>query len=794
MIRSYAEFVVKFRWLFLIAMLVVVALSGMGAKNLFFNNDYRIFFNKDDRRLQAFETLQNTYTKNDNVIMVFAPKNGKVFSQETLTAVEDVTKRAWETIPYSMRVDSLSNYQHSQSIEDDMSVADLYEDASSLSDADLSKIKGVALAEPLLVHRLISEKAHVTAINVTMEFPKKIMVKGADGVEVEQLADPTKQVTEVVASVRALKAHVNKTYPGIDVYLSGIVMMNNAFGEATIYDMSHLLPMALLLILVTVFFLLRSVSGTITTLVVIIVSVSSAFGLAGWLGIELSSPVMSAPVIIMTLAVADCVHILSSWVSEMRKGKDKYAAMRESLRVNFMPVFLTSVTTAIGFLSLNSSDAPPFRDLGNVAAMGVMAAFFFSLFLLPAIATILPSRIKQSETRTLKAMSVFAEWVLSNQKALMYGMGAVAIVLVSLIPRNELNDVFVHYFDKRIEFRTDTDFISENLTGIYNVEYSIETKNSGDVSDPEVLANIKKYSDWMLTQPEVIHVNTITDTFTRLNKNMHGDDQSWNKLPDSRELAAQYLLLYEMSLPFGLDLNNQVDIDKKSTRLTVTLKTLSTQEVLAVEERFDKWMAENIPELKAVGVSPTIMFAHIGMKNIISMLTGTTVALVLISLILVFALGSWRYGLLSLIPNLIPAGMSFGIWALIDGEIGMALSVVTAMTLGIVVDDTIHFLSKYLRARREQGLDAEDAVRYAFSTVGVALWVTSVALVAGFLVLSTSSFKLNSSMGLLTAIVIAVALIVDFLLLPPLLIKWDKWLSKGSSAKISKAQAELSNA
>ena len=786
MIKQYAEGVVKFRWIYLIASLLFIVIAGSGAKNLFFNNDYRVFFNENDPRLQAFESLQNTYTKNDNVLMVLAPADGEVFTQKTLSAIEDITKRAWQT-PYSMRVDSLSNFQHSTSIEDDMSVGDLYEDANSLSGEDLLKLKSITLNEPLLLHRLISEKAHVTAINMTMEFPKSV----TDENGTVKPADPTKQVTEVVTSIRQLKDYAEKTYPEIKVYLSGIVMMNNAFGEATIYDMSHLLPVAILLILATVFFLLRSVSGTITTFIVILSSVVTAFGLAGWMGIELSSPVMSAPIIIMTLAVADCVHILSTWITEMRSGKDKKTAMRESLRVNFMPVFLTSLTTAIGFLSLNTSDAPPFGDLGNVAAMGVVAAFFYSIFLLPALATILPVRVKQKDTHTLKIMSLFAEWVIRNQKALLIGMGTLAVVLVALIPRNELNDVFVKYFDERIQFRTDTDFISNNLTGIYNVEYSIKTKDSGDISDPGVLAKIKKFTDWMETQPEVIHVNTITDTFTRLNKNMHGDDSNWYKLPDSRELAAQYLLLYEMSLPFGLDLNNQVDIDKKSTRITVTMKTLSTQQVLAVEERIDQWMTDNIPELKTTGASPTIMFAHIGMKNIISMLSGTTIALVLISLILVFALGSWRYGLLSLIPNLIPAGMAFGIWAIINGEIGLALSVVTAMTLGIVVDDTIHFLSKYLRARREKGFNAEDAVRYAFSTVGVALWVTSVALVAGFLVLATSSFKLNSGMGLLTAIVIALALIVDFLLLPPLLIKLDGWLSKGSKSKASVTLPEV---
>ena len=777
MIKQYAEYVIKYRWAFLILSLLIVIVSGMGANNLHFNNDYRIFFSPEDPRLQAFENLQNTYTKNDNVLMVLAPKDGKVFTPKTLAAIEDVTERAWQT-PYSIRVDSLSNFQHSESMEDDLSVGDLYENGKQLTAKEIKRIKGIALKEPLLVHRLISDKAHVTAVNMTMEFPKTI----PDGKGGQKAADPTKQVAEVVKSVRDLQRYIETTYPDIKVYLSGIVMMNNAFAEAGLYDMSHLLPLAILLILITVFLLLRSITGTFVTLLVLLFSVATAFGLAGWLGIELSTPVMSAPIIILTLAIADCVHILSTWITEMRHGKDKKRAMVESLRVNFMPVFLTSLTTAIGFLSLNTSDAPPFRDLGNIAAMGVVTAFIFAIFLLPALATILPVRVQQRETKTLRIMSTFADWVIRNQKWLLIGMGVLALVLIALIPRNQLNDVFVKYFDERIAFRTDTDFIVDNLTGVYFVDYSIDTKKSGNISNPDVLAKIKKFTDWLETQPEVIHVNTVTDTFTRLNKNMHGDDPAWNKLPGSRELAAQYLLLYEMSLPFGLDLNNQIDIDKKSTRVSVTLHTLSTQEVLDFERRVDQWMDQNIPDLKAVGASPTIMFAHIGMKNIISMLSGTTIALVLISLILFVALGSWRYGLLSLIPNLIPAGMAFGIWAIVDGEIGLALSVVTAMTLGIVVDDTIHFLSKYLRARREKGLNAEDAVRYAFSTVGIALWVTSVALVAGFLVLATSSFKLNSGMGLLTAIVIALALLVDFLLLPPLLIWLDKWLSKDARA------------
>jgi predicted RND superfamily exporter protein len=168
------------------------------------------------------------------------------------------------------------------------------------------------------------------------------------------------------------------------------------------------------------------------------------------------------------------------------------------------------------------------------------------------------------------------------------------------------------------------------------------------------------------------------------------------------------------------------------------------------------------------------MFSHIGARNIRSMLIGTTVALVLISVILVFALRSVRIGLLSLVPNLIPAALAFGAWGLAVGQVGLALSVVTGMTLGIVVDDTVHFLSKYLRARREKGLGAEDAVRYAFGTVGLALVVTSIVLIAGFLVLTYSAFALNSNMALMTSVTILFAIIADFLLLPPLLMALDR--------------------
>ncbi len=758
MIVTYAQWLLRLRWVVIIGTFGAVFFLGSGGKFLEFTNDYRVFFGEGNPQLAAFENLQDTYAKNDNVLIMFKPKSGNTFDREILQAITEMTEDAWQT-PFSTRVDSLSNFQNTYADEDDLVVADLIENPAQMQEMEIEKASATALNEPLLINRTVSPEKNASGINITIELP---------GI------NQTTEAPEVATAVRAMVDKYREKYPNIEFFITGVIMMNNAFPEATKNDMTTLIPMAFLAIIAGLFIFLRSITGTISSVILIIFSIMMAMGSTGWLGIKLTPPSASAPTMILTLAVADSVHFLSSMLFQMRKGLSKYESIIESLRINLSPIFLTSLTTAIGFLSMNFSDAPPFRDLGNITAMGVIFAFILSVTFLPAMMAVLPVKTAKVDSAQSSFMDSIAGFVIKRQSILLWSIGLLIVTLVILIPRNQLNDVFVEYFDESIEFRRDTDMVADTLTGMYFIDYSLDSKKSGGISEPEFQRKIESFANWYRKQPEVKHVNVITDTFRRLNKNMHGDDKVYYELPKTRELSAQYLLLYEMSLPYGLDLNNQINIDKSATRITVTLETLSTVDTLKLEERAQQWFADNEPELSVNGASPTIMFSHIGMRNIKSMLYGTSIALLLISVILIFALGSLKIGLLSLIPNLAPAGMAFGIWALLVGQVGLALSVVVAMTLGIVVDDTVHFLSKYLRARREQNLNSEDAIRYAFSSVGVALWVTTIVLVVGFLILSQSSFSLNSEMGLLTALTISIALFVDFLLLPPILMRLDR--------------------
>jgi len=755
---NFGEWVVRYRWWIILSTILLVMAAASGARFLGFSTDYRAFFSKSNPQLEAFERIQNTYTKEDNLMIVLEPKNGLVFSREFLAVVEEVTKASWQT-PYSIRVDSITNFQHTFADGDDLIVEDLVEDAFSLSDEELEKKKQIALNEPLLIHRLINPAADMTAVNMTINLPGKSI----------------NETPKVVAFARKMADDIRQRHPEVNVYLTGIVFMNNAFSEAGQGDMQTLVPIMYLLVFIIMTVVLRSFLATMTTVIVIAFSILTGMGLAGWVGIELTPVSANAPTIILTLAVADSIHLLVTMFHEMRLGKSKREAIIETLRINHQPVFITSLTTAIGFLSLNFGDSPPFWHLGNIVAIGVMAAYVYSVFFLPAVLAVLPLKVKGTAHGRMEFFDRFADFVILHRKRLFWGMLALIIVVAAQIPRIEIDEKFNEYFDTRYQFRNDNDYVESRLTGFESISYSLGSGESGGISNPEYLETLEKFASWYRQQPGVLYVNTLTDTMKRLNKNLNYDDPSYYEIPGVRNLSAQYLLLYELSLPFGLDLNNQINVDKSSTRFTAVLGSISTREALDLEDRAQTWLKENAPaEMISHGASPLIMFSHIAKRNLKSMMGGTFLALLLISVVLMVVLRSLKIGLTSIIPNIGPIFMTFGVWGVLYQQIGFAVAVVAPVALGIIVDDTVHFLSKYLRARREQGKSPQDAVRYSFHTVGTALWVTSLILIAGFLVLSYSGFTMNSHLGIMTTIAILSALLADFLFLPPLLMKLEE--------------------
>ena len=762
----FAERVLAARRLVILATLALVAAASSGIAFLEFSANYRIFFDEDNPQLLALEALENTYGKNENVVFLIVPDDGDATSQSALSAAVWLTDAAWYT-PFSRRVDSLANFQHTTADGDDLYVRDLV-DPQELARAETrSRIRSIASSDPRIAGSILARNGDVSVVNVTVELPEEGLLEA---------------VAEVAEFARSVAAEAEERFPDVDLRVVGTVMINQTFVEASIDSQMIFLPASLLLMALVLGVVTRGWAGVAATGTVIVFSILASVGLGAWVGLPFSPPISPAPTIVLMIVVANCVHLLVTVQQRLRAGDSRHGAIVESVRLNLHPVFLASLTTALGFLSMNFSEVPPYRHLGNFVAFGIAASFILSVTFLPALLSLLPIRTPKDRRFRGPTMTLVAEAVLRYRRPLFWGWLAMVLAMALAIPRNELNDVLVHFFDESVEFRQDTDFMDERLSGNTLLEYSLEASTEGGVTDPRFLAEVSSFADWYREQPPVRHVAVITDTFRQLNKSMHGDDPTAYRIPESQELAAQYLLLYELSLPQGLNLNNQIDRSRSATRMTISAETLDTREVLELNARAEAWLADNAPHVGSVNsTGPAALFAYIGQRNIRAMLVGTMVVLLAISAILLFALRSIRLGLISIVPNVIPAVLGFGVWGLTVGQVGLSLSVVVAMTIGIVVDDTVHFLSKYRRARREYGQSSEEAVRYAFDTAGRALFATTVVLVAGFLIFAFSPFVPTAQVGVLTAMIIAFALIADLSLLPALLTAVDRGAEKRTS-------------
>ena len=756
-LENYIAAILRLRWLVIVlTTLLMLAVAG-GGRFVGVTNDYRSLFSEGDPQLALLDELENTYSVSYAALIAVAPQEGSVFTRETLGVIEKLTDAAWRT-PHSTRVDSLTNFNHSEAFGDDLVVEPLVEDAGSLTDADLRRIEEAALSSAEIAGRLVSHDGRVGGLAINFALP-------------EQQSDAA--VAELNGHLDATLDEARAANPDIGYYLTGDIVMRRAFADATEDDLASLTPITFLIIAVLTAVLLRSAVGTLANIIVLLFVILTTVGLAGWVGTVFNPANSGVPIIVMTIAVAHSVHIITGTLVAMSRGLGRNEAIVESLRRNTHPVFLTTVTTMIGFLSLNASDSPSFHILGNLVAFGVLCAFVYSMTLLPALLSVLPLRARAVSDEQRGIFHWLGDFVVARRTFLLGFFTLVAVILIAGIPHNEVTDNWTQYLDERYEFRRDTDFVIENLTGMETLEYSLSAGGEGGIAQPEYLARVDAFAQWYRGQPEVTHVQAFPDIMKRLNKNMHGDDQAYYRLPDSPELAAQYLLLYELSLPFGSDLNDRIDVAKSATRMTVVLERLTSQQQRELDARAQAWLRENAATIGTPASGVSIIFAHLSQRNIISMLSGTIMAMAFISLILILVLKSVRLGIVSLVPNFIPAAMAFGLWGYLVGHLGLSASVVTAMAFGIIVDDTIHFLSKYRKARLD-GLAAPEAVRATFHSVGLALVTTTVVLAAGFLVFASSGFEISWVNGLLVSSTIVFALLADFLLLPPLLMAIDR--------------------
>ena len=753
-----AETIIRYRPLCIIISLLILAGLAQGLSKINFNPDINAFFPENDTLTTSHLSIEDTYSSMDNAVIGIGVKEGTVFTNEVLSLIEDLTERAWKT-PHSLRVDSLSNYSYVSADGDDLYIEPFLEGSSTYDLKTLKEKELIIEEEELAYGAIISKDKKTSLINIVFDPPRK---------------DIEAEYQESLNYVLGFLEEARKNHPEVDLIISGIVYMEYQSPMLLKAQMPKLMPTAILVILLTLFLLLRSLVAVAGSFLVILMSVVSAMGSIGFMSGDIAQPFIMVPILIATLAVADCVHLFTLYFQNLDSSRKSKEAMLESLKLNLQPLFLTSLTTAIGFLSLNLAPVEPLRGIGNGVAVGVFLAFIFTVLLLAPIVSYF--NVKQSKNINFQKNIArkLGRFSIKNYKRLLVIVPVISCFLMAFIPLNKTNDNPLEFYSERYTTSAaDSKWISQRIGGTFPVSY--ELNSQGIVSDPEFLREVDKFSEWLASNKEVLHVSSLSKIMKNLNKTLHGKQDEWNIIPTEPDLSAQYLFFYEMSLPYGLDLTNSISQNKESIKLVASLKELGSLEYREFAKRVENYASQNMPEdMVSIGTGTRPIFAFMSNMLITQLIYALGIGIVLITATIILFFRSLRYGMLTSVTNLLPIGVAFGIWAIVSGEISMLVGIGMGTTLGIIVDFTVHFLSKYLHARRHKNLNAEEAVEYAFETVGFALIITSFSLILGFLVLLQAFFIPIHGFVLFSSIAFLSALIIDLLLFPALLITWDK--------------------
>lgn len=758
MYEKYIASLIRYRYLLIIISVLAIALASKGLERIVMVSDYKSFLDKDYPRLVELEKIESIFSANHNLLIAVAPKDGVVFKAETVQLLQEITEQSW-LLPYASRVDSLTNYQHTDVDGDDLVVGDLLPQDQPVTADSLEKASRIAANEPSLKHNLISLDQKVAVVSVTFGIPDDGNSAGIN--------------REIIIAVDKMLDAFRSQNPENQFHLTGVLLVDDALSKYGQKDSETLIPAMLGLMVVVLLFMTRSITGVFSASLIVIFTGIGTMGLLGWSGWIIDPGSAVSPIVIMTLAVADSIHIIEGMQKAMREGMDKLAAVKESLRDNWVPVFLTSLTTVMGVVTFTFAEMPSLRRLGVTVALGVSIAFILSVTLLPALLSVLPMRVPR-ERKKSPVFAWLAEFAISHYKIIVSVAMILALILIALMPMNRFNDSPSSMLALSTPERQAIEFYEDHVSGVVKIDVAIFSDKSGGVNDPIFLAKTEQFANWLRKQDTVDHVTSLTDIVKRLNQNMHSNEPDWYRLPESKELAAQYLLLYEMSLPYGLDLNNQLDQDKSAVRMTVIMGRADSQKVVETQRAIEAWFVDNAPQLRAVVTGSTPIVAELSYVYMIpSMMKGGGIAILMVSFVLFIALRSVKLGFIGMLANILPVSMGYGLWYLINGQVNFFIASVAGVCLGVVVDFAVHYLSKYQRSRLA-GNSAEDAIRYAFSKTGRPLWTTMVVLVSGFWLLTLSAVTLNSGMGLLTGIVIILALLFDFIVLPALLMVFDR--------------------
>ena len=754
--NAFVNFVVRFRWIIAIVIPLITVLFATQLKHLEFEGSYRIWFGEESPILKEYDEFRAVFGNDDAVLIMFKDENG-ILNPKALHVIDRITQKLWET-KYIARVDSLTNYQYIHAdpeFEDDVIVEDFIEDVDALSVAELQEKARIIQHEEMVIGHLISADLTTTMIAARMT------PKAGDDPEVSKKLEAA--VTAIVAA---------ESESGYRFYLGGGPILNMSFISLGEHDAATFTPLVLLISMLLLWMIFKRPSAVLLSISVVVFTFLIVLAVQVLLGYKMNNFTANMPVFVVAIGIADAMHLFWIYMIGRKKGMENIQAIHYSLHKNFLPVLLTSVTTAVGFASLGISAVIPIKTLGIATANAALLAFVLTILFVPAVLAILNLKITPTPQQEGKEQHPLARrysrFIMKHDLRIIVVSSLFFLIIGAGIAYVKVDSNTVRYFDEHVPFRETVDFVQENLTGPMSYEIIVDSQAKDGIKEPAFMKTVEQFYDaFDAKYPAMRHISSLSDVVEKFNEVLNGS----KSIPDDKNLIAQYLLLYSLSLPQGMEINDKMDVNERLLRLSAAMDVVDTSLDLEMISWIESWWAATPYSAKVNG--QTVMFAHMQNDVTATLINSIILAISAVSIMMLFIFRNVRMIPLFIIPNILPIVLVVGVmgWLGLTIDIGVAIS--GAIIIGVAVDDTIHFLVKYREARR-RGENFEASLTYVMQYAGSAIIFTTLVLSSAFMIFIFSDFLPNVNFGFVTAIALIIAVLVDLLMLPAILSRYDR--------------------
>lgn len=744
--ESFAEAVLKHKLFVLIVVLGVFAFFVSRIPKMHFITSFESFFVEDDEEIKTYNRFKEDFGNDKTVYVLIEPGKGELFTLENMAVLKKITEDLEKNIPYLDEVTSITNAEFVEGKADTLRVYDLMVDFPKTRE-ELLEIKGKILDREIYRDSIVSEDGEKTGILI------KLLLAEDD-------PDYEKNVAQAVREVFSRDEYQKLKYHEV-----GAVLFDTEFQGNVKKETMKFFRLSVLLIMTLLYVFIRRLYAVYVPLAVVITSVGMTFGLLAMTTAMKVTCTVILPLIV-TIGVCDSIYIISIFRKKMITTENRNDAIIQAMKKCGFPCLITSVTTIMGFVALSAVPIIPVREAGLFCAFGTAMCFIMSITLgiiLLSFGKHVPE--KQKADKVIpgdvyhKIMMRVASVNIKYKNIILAGALILSIACAYAASTIVIENNFLDYMGDEFEVKKDIRYVDETMCGSSTLELVFDTGEKDGVKDPEVLREIEKVQEFAKHDPLVMTTSSVVDMIKTINKTLHNEDDRFYKIPGTRDEVAQYLLLYESS--GGERLDKVISFDYARARLVLRTKSLGSGEALPLYERIKAFTDKNVGKSTIIITGANALKVKVIDYILQAQITSVLLAFGMISIMMMIVFGSVRFGLITMIPNMFPIIFLLGFIGVTGRKLGMMNAMISAVAIGIAVDDTIHFFSHYREVRRH-AKDTESALYTALEEVGRPMFFTSMALTVGFSVVIFSSMINVAEFGVLISLAVLVSLLSDF--------------------------------